>query len=182
MKLSLFMRLQCNTLSLAAQGRQLADPCTKQIRIASHHLFLRGLFLPSFSLFQTVFFSFIIFFFAFVFCVCRCFGLLFVLFAGSDCHSNRGIASWFRGALLCLNRYFRHLHMCARLQYAVKCVFLCWALPLMVFRCFSRLSLRVNSICSQRGVLLRLLVPMSPKFHERSPFLEQTRCCEWVVN
>lgn len=71
LKLSLFMRLQCNTLSLAAQGRQLADPCAKQIRIAYHHLFLQGLFLPHFIFSLSNCFLFFHYFFCLCFlCVC----------------------------------------------------------------------------------------------------------------
>lgn len=134
---------------------KLADPSAKQTGIAYHHLFsfFQGLLLhllPPFisSLFSNCFLSFR----DFVFCLCvivcwAAFRALFFFFregcflffgfsAARDCHSNHDFASWLIGALLSLNRYFRHLRMCARLHYVVKCVFLYLASPLRVFFLF----------------------------------------------
>lgn len=119
---------------------QLADPSAKQTGIAYRHLFsfLRGLLLSFISLLFCNCFLFLCYL---VFLSpCRVLGcvLCFVFsgglffFAAHDCHSNHDFASWHSGARLCLNRYFRHLRVCARLRCVGKCVFLDLASPLRV--------------------------------------------------
>lgn len=125
---------------------QLADPSAKQTRIAYRHLFSfsPGLLL---SLISSLFFAIVFFSFAILFFFCLCvvrraafcalffregFFFMFFQFAAQDCHSNGDFASWHSGALLCLNRYFRHLRMWAWLRRVVKSVFPYLASPLKV--------------------------------------------------
>lgn len=132
---------------------KLADPSAKQTGIAYHHLFsfFQGLLLLLPPFISSLFFQLFSFLPRFCFlslcrCVLGCFScfvffcffregcfLFFVFSAARDCHSNHDFASWLSGALLSLNRYFRHLRMCARLHYVVKCVFLYLASPLRLF-------------------------------------------------
>lgn len=123
LKLSLFMRLQCNTLSLTAQGRKLAK-CAKQIRIAYHLLFLPGLLLPHFFSFLSRSFVF------------QLFVLLLGLFTELDCHSNHSNCRPVQRSPVMLNGYLcRHLciySMSLTVYYCILCALVCL--------CFSWLS------------------------------------------
>lgn len=173
------MRLRHNTLSLTAQGRKPADPCTKQIRIAYHLLFLPGLFLAHFFSLFYIFIFFNFFFSLFVF-------LLFVLFTELDRHSNPGNCLSVQWSPAMLNRYLcRHLCMCEsvciygmllnvyfcipRALVWLSCLFFCeWfrmhSIPddCRSFRCWVIVG----------KVVLFLHEPRLPKFREMSPILK----------
>ena len=177
LKLSLFMRLQYDTLAPTAQGRKLTDPCAKQIVIVYDLLFLPRLFLPHlFSLLQILFLLLFCFIFRFVF---QLFAPVFGFFAEQDCHSNSSNCWSVQRGPAMLNRYLcRHLCMCVHLQYVVKCVFLCAHLFFMATFCrefhmhwvlggcrpFIRWAIDGNAL---------LFLPRLPKFSWNEPHLKR---------